>query len=102
MILTGRGVAGEEAARMGLVNRLCEPGETLEVARRLAQLIAHHPQTCMRSDRRSVYEQWDIALDEALRRETELGIQVVASGETLTSVGRWSSGNWSFEEFANA
>src|SRR3989337_3158941 len=29
MILTGRGVGGAEAFRMGLVNRLSEPGEAL-------------------------------------------------------------------------
>jgi enoyl-CoA hydratase len=102
MILTGRGVSGEEALRMGLANRLCEPGETLEAATRLARLIAHHPQTCMRSDRRSMYEGWEVDMDEALRRETEMGIRVVASGETLSGVGRWSSGDWSMEEFANA
>jgi enoyl-CoA hydratase len=102
MILTGRGVTGEEALRMGLANRLCEPGETLEVAKKLAHLIAHHPQLCMRSDRRSMYEQWDLDLDQAMRRETEMGIDVVGSGETLTGVGRWSSGNWSVEEFTPA
>jgi len=36
MILTGRGVGGEEAFRMGLVNRLCEPGGALAVAANLA------------------------------------------------------------------
>src|SRR3989304_1098300 len=40
MILTGRGVGGEEAWRMGLVNRLCEPGEALTVARALPQARA--------------------------------------------------------------
>jgi enoyl-CoA hydratase len=102
MVLTGRGVSGEEAYRMGLANRLCEPGESLEVALRLAQAIARLPQTCLRSDRRSLYEQWETDLDTALRRETEMGIAVVGSGETFAGVGRWSSGNWSFDEFTNA
>jgi enoyl-CoA hydratase len=102
MILTGRGVGGEEAARMGLVNRLCEPGEALDVARKLAHAVARLPQTCLRSDRRSMYEQWETDLSTALRRETEMGIEVVGSGETFAGVGRWSSGAWSFEEFAGA
>jgi enoyl-CoA hydratase len=99
MILTGRGVSGEEAARMGLVNRLCEPGEALGVARTLANALARLPQTCLRSDRRSAYEQRDLDLDAALRRETDLGLAVIGSGETGAGLGRWSSGQWSFEEF---
>ena len=102
MILTGRGVSGEEAARMGLVNRLCETGEALDVARTLAKALAHLPQTCLRSDRRSAYEQRDLDLDAALRRETELGLAVIGSGETGAGLGRWSSGQWSFEEFKEA
>jgi enoyl-CoA hydratase len=102
MILTGRGVRGEEAYRMGLANRLCEPGEALAVATRLAEALARLPQTCMRSDRRSAYEQWTLPLDEALRHETELGLEVIRSPEMFQGVGRWSSGAWSYGEFADA
>jgi enoyl-CoA hydratase len=102
MILTGRGVSGEEAYRIGLADRLCEPGQALPAAIALAEALAHLPQTCLRSDRLSAYEQWDMDLPSALRRETELGIRVVSSGETLSGVGRWASGAWSFDEFAGA
>ncbi|HEY8093948.1 MAG TPA: crotonase/enoyl-CoA hydratase family protein, partial [Acidimicrobiales bacterium] len=37
LILTGRGVAGDEAVAMGLVNRLTRPGGALEGARALAR-----------------------------------------------------------------
>jgi len=102
MILTGRGVGAEEALRMGLVNRLCERGEALTAASALAKALARLPQTCLRSDRRSAYEGWDVELGEALRRETALGIAVIGSGETFAGVGRWASGEWSFGEFAEA
>ncbi len=102
MILSGRGVRGEEAARMGLVNRLCEPGEALSVASALALALARLPQTCLRSDRRSAYEQWDLDLEPALRRESELGIQVIAAGEMVSGLGRWSSGAWAVSDFAEA
>jgi enoyl-CoA hydratase len=56
MILTGRGVSGDEALRMGLANRIVEPGQALEAAIQLAKDLAHFPQRCMRSDRLSAYE----------------------------------------------
>jgi len=102
MILTGRGVKGDEAARMGLVNRLCEPGEALETARGLARALVRLPQTCLRSDRRSLYEQWDMDLTAALRRETELGLEVIRTSSVADGLGKWSSKAWSFSDFADA
>lgn len=92
MILTGRGVSGEEALRMGLANRLVEPGTTLAVARELAQQLAGYPQRCMRADRDSCYRQWGLDLDEALRRESEGGLEVIRSGETVEGATRFVSG----------
>jgi enoyl-CoA hydratase len=102
MILTGRGVGGEEAYRMGLANRLCEPGESLAVATNLANALARLPQTCLRSDRRSAFEQWTLSLDAALRNETERGLEVIRSAEMMPGIARWSSGAWSYAEFADA
>jgi len=73
LILTGRGVEGEEALRMGLANRLTEPGHALASAVELAHDLASLPQTCMRNDRRSSYEQWDLAFDAAMDNELVLG-----------------------------
>lgn len=92
LILTGRGVSGDEALRMGLANRLTEPGDALAEATALAQQLAAFPQICLRSDRRSSYEQWGQPLDEALRRETELGLEVIASRETVEGARRFAAG----------
>jgi enoyl-CoA hydratase len=92
LILTGRGVSGDEALMMGLANRVVQPGQALIAAIELAQQLAALPQACLRSDRRSSYEQWDLSLDEALRRETELGLEVIRSGETQAGAARFASG----------
>jgi enoyl-CoA hydratase len=92
LILTGRGVSGEEARAMGLANRLTPPGEALDHAVALARDLAALPQGCLRSDRRSAYEQWDLPLDEALSNETRRGLQVIASGETRAGAQRFAGG----------
>ncbi|MBZ5610497.1 MAG: crotonase/enoyl-CoA hydratase family protein [Acidobacteriia bacterium] len=92
LILTGRGVSGEEALRMGLVNRLVDTGRALEAALELARALASLPQKCMRSDRLSAYEQWSMPWDQATRNEFRRGMQVIESGETVAGAKRFASG----------
>jgi enoyl-CoA hydratase len=92
MILTGRGVSGDEAFRIGLANRVVEPGSTLAAARELATQLAAFPQRCLRSDRLSAYEAWVLPLDAALRNEFERGIATVQSGETRVGAARFATG----------
>jgi enoyl-CoA hydratase len=92
LILTGRGVRGEEALRMGLANRLCPPGSALAAAIVLAKEIAAFPQGCLRSDRRSSYDQWNLDMHDALANEAALGLDVIRSGETLAGAARFASG----------
>jgi enoyl-CoA hydratase len=92
LILTGRGVSGEEARMMGLANRLVSPGEALQAASALANELARFPQLCLRSDRLSSYEQWSLTTEEALRNETRHGLEVIQSGEALTGARRFVEG----------
>ena len=92
MILTGRGVSGDEALRMGLANRLVEPGAALGAAVVLAKELAKFPQRCLRSDRLSAYEQWSMDLGGALQNEFRRGREVMASGETREGATRFAQG----------
>lgn len=92
LILTGRPVSGDEALRIGLANRVAEPGKALEVALALATEIAAFPRRCMLSDRASAYEQWDLSLGDALVNETRRGIEVIDSGETSAGAARFAAG----------
>jgi enoyl-CoA hydratase len=92
MVLTGRGVSGEEARGMGLANRLVEPGESLRAAIELAQELARFPQRCMRGDRRSLIEQWGISHENAMRNELRIGMDTLRSGETLEGASRFAAG----------
>jgi enoyl-CoA hydratase len=101
MILTGRGVSGDEARMMGLANRLTEPGAALDEALELAAQLCRFPELCLRSDRRSAYEQWDASLHDALLNETRLGLQVIRSGETREGASRFRDGAGRHGDFEN-
>lgn len=93
LILTGRGVAGEEALRMGLANRIVETGGALAAACELAKQIAAFPQRCVRSDRMSAYEAWTLPLADALGNEYRHGIATINSGETREGAARFAAGD---------
>jgi enoyl-CoA hydratase len=94
LILTGRGVSGAEALRMGLANRLVPAGTALDAALALAAEIASRPQSALRTDRLSSYAQWSQALPEALLGEFEYGMQAVRTGELRSGLERYASGRW--------
>lgn len=92
MILTGRAVAGPEALRMGLANRLTGPGGALDAAQELAARLAAFPQRCLRSDRRSALTSFGRTLQDALASEHDLGMATIASGETVEGASRFAEG----------
>ena len=92
LILTGRGVSGDEALRMGLVNRLTDPGGALDGALVLADELAAFPQLCLREDRVASYEQWGRTLDDALAVEFAHGVQVIESQDARAGAARFAAG----------
>jgi enoyl-CoA hydratase len=82
LILTGRGVSGDEARMMGLANRLVPTGTALHAAIELAEHLAEFPQLCMRA-----------------ARETELGLSVIRSGETIAGAQRFAAGEGRHGQF---
>lgn len=92
LILTGRPVDSSEAMAIGLANRLVDDGLARSAAIELARQLATLPQTCMRNDRRSAYEQFGMSLDEALANEFAIGMNTIASGETFGGAARFAAG----------
>jgi enoyl-CoA hydratase len=92
LILTGREVPADEALRMGLVNRVVEPGQALPAAIELGRQLASSPQRCLRSDRRSAIAQWGLDERDALAEEVRLGLEVIRSGETQQGAARFAAG----------
>jgi enoyl-CoA hydratase len=91
LILTGRPVGAAEALSMGLANRVVPRGTARQAAEQLAREISEFPQVCMRGDRRSAYEQFDLSLDEALRNEFAHGHRALET-EGLAGARQFAAG----------
>jgi enoyl-CoA hydratase len=88
LILTGRPVYADEAMKLNLANyRAPKNATALEEAIKLAQLLASHPQHCMRNDRAAMLDH-HVEM-EALKREFDNGIKTLQSGEFRSAVGRF-------------
>lgn len=92
MILTGRPVAAMEAFAMGLANRVVGPGTARPEAEKLAAEIARMPQTCLRGDRASVLEQWDLDHGAAMANEFAYGFESLKSGQAREGASRFAGG----------
>ncbi|HET9667474.1 MAG TPA: enoyl-CoA hydratase-related protein [Desertimonas sp.] len=83
MILTGEPMPADRAYQLGLVSRLCEPGEVLDAARQLAAQIA-------KAAPLAVWESLAVARaaasegDDTLKRMTDAATATVISSEDLT------------------
>jgi enoyl-CoA hydratase len=93
LILTGRAVAAQEALAIGLANRVVPRGRARAEAEALAHELTRFPQICMRADRRSAYEQWDLPYDVALANEFRHGLGAMAAGESRDGAARFAEGH---------
>lgn len=91
LILTGRPVDAQEALAMGLANRVVAKGTARRAAETLAQELAHLPQDCLRSDRRSAYEQEHMPFAQAMANEFKHGMGVLQS-DAVAGAARFAGG----------
>jgi enoyl-CoA hydratase len=99
MILTGRPVGASEALAWGLANRIVPKGEARAAAEKLAAEIAAFPPECVKSDRLSAYEQWDLPREDAFMNELQRGYVTIESGETAQGVLRFAAGRGRHGQF---
>lgn len=99
LILTGRPVGAQEALAMGLTNRVVPPGQARQAAEELAREISRFPQICMRSDRLSAYEQFDLSFHEAMANEFQHGFGVLQA-EGIAGAQRFAGGEGRHGSFA--
>ena len=81
LVCTGRSVDGEEAFRLGCVERVVAPGTALAAAREAAAQVAGNGPTAVRLALNVVRIAPDLGLAEALSVETRAGVMALTSGE---------------------
>jgi enoyl-CoA hydratase/carnithine racemase len=84
LVLSGRRVDGEEAARLGLVTRLAD--DPLAVARELAHEIAGRSPDAVRAGKRMLRDAWLADAREALLLESELQTALIGTPNQLAAV----------------
>lgn len=76
MLLTNRWISGEEAYRIGLVNRVVPKDKLLMTAEEMAQKIASHNPLAVRNAKRAVIKGSDLPLPEGLEFERRLASEI--------------------------
>jgi len=79
ILLTGRHLGAEEAARIGLIGRVVPDGEALAEAKRTAELIAANGPYAVKMIKKSVQDTEGLPEAEALKIELEYGWNVFQS-----------------------
>lgn len=79
LALTGDSILAERAAELGLVNRLAEPGKTVDTALQLAKEIAVNAPLALIASKRILQEQHDWPVVDMWERQSAISDPVFAS-----------------------
>jgi enoyl-CoA hydratase/carnithine racemase len=71
LLYTGRFMDGVEAERWGFYNSVAEPDAVLKTATTLAQTLAAGPTIAHAITKRSLHDEWDMGVDEAIGSEAK-------------------------------
>src|SRR2546423_3423574 len=75
MLLTGDMISAEDALRIGLVNRVVEPGTVREEALKLARTIAANSAAAVKFGKEAFYRQVELGLKDAYRYAAEVMVE---------------------------
>jgi len=77
MLFTNRWLNGDEALRVGLVNKIVPKSELIEAAFDMAKKIASYPQFTVRKAKEAILRGIDLTLPQALELERRLFLEVL-------------------------
>jgi enoyl-CoA hydratase/carnithine racemase len=87
MLLLGEMVGAEDAARMGLVNRVVPEGEAMALAVEFARRIASKSPLAVRVGKRAFYEQAEHGLADAYRHASKVMVENMLARDAEEGIG---------------
>lgn len=86
MVLRARNISAMEALRIGLVNRVADPGDMLGIARNWAQQFNKLPPQALSHAKRLINSAYDSQLTQALHAAEYAQLQLLSSDEFRTAL----------------
>lgn len=86
LILTARKVPADEAVSLGLANRISRPGQCLEEALNLADMISKNGPRAVRCALQVIRQSRNRTLHQSLDLEAEQAVSLIVSGECFHGV----------------
>jgi len=83
LMLTGRRIFADEAERIGLITRACDPFEVMPQALAFAKELAAKPPLAVHHIRQCAYEGIDMPIDDGVTIEAELMLELLKTEEAL-------------------
>jgi len=100
IVLSGRKVTAKECMKIGLCEYLVKDNQSRTKAEEIAHNIAKFPQECVRADRKSLINQSEYSLKDALKNEWKNSINVL-SKEGIQGAKNFAKGKGRHGDFEN-
>jgi len=91
LMLTGRRVFADEAERIGLITRACEPMMLMTETMNFAKAMAERPPLAVAHIKKCIYEGCDMPISQGLEMERTLFQELVKSEEAMTRMRAYVS-----------
>jgi enoyl-CoA hydratase/carnithine racemase len=87
MLLTGEMISADDALRIGLVNRVVEPGKERDEALKLAQIIAGKSSMTIKVGKEAFYRQLEMPLAEAYKYASDVMVENMLARDAEEGIG---------------
>ncbi len=98
MVLLGKRIYADEAERIGLVHRACDPDELMPAAIAFAKELAARPPLAVALIKRCIYEGIDMTLQDGLALEWDLFLDTLKSDDALNLMKEYVAGGQNVQQ----
>jgi enoyl-CoA hydratase len=97
--LTGRLIFADEAERIGLITKACDPQELMPQALALAKKISEQPPLAVAHIRKAMYEGINLSLTDGLALESKLFWELMTSDDAIRLMKEYADAGQDAERF---